>query len=117
MNSYINFLRTCIPAAETSHYDLINRNGDLLCHGVKCRRHKMLREGFGGLFCDKCLRKINAISEKILHDVSTVEKLRAEIEARREYALFRKIMDPFYMNYLLELEKRLSKLTSQQKGC
>jgi chaperonin cofactor prefoldin len=108
-NDLTNMLHTP-PPTKISHYDLRNQNGDLLCHGVKCRRHTKLNEQFGGLFCNKCLEKIKAIREKILHDTTSFEKLKNEIEARREEVLFRKVMEPGHMHYLLTLEKRLSDL-------
>src|SRR5688572_17175997 len=41
-----------------------NINGDPICHGKGCRKHKGLTESFGGLFCSGCLIKIRAVYEQ-----------------------------------------------------
>jgi hypothetical protein len=80
-------------------YELFNRNGALMCHAVGCRRHKKLRAVHGGLFCKKHAAKLAEIRSRIKHDIS-----QAEVDARTEEALFRKLMEPRHMRYLFLLE-------------
>jgi hypothetical protein len=104
-----------IPPSGTSHYDLVNKDGDALCHAVSCRKHKKLTHSHGGLFCKDHLKKIDEIRERILHKTSTEEQLKAEVAARRDEALFRKFMDPAHMDYLYRLEMILKEISEPKK--
>lgn len=96
-----------INRATTSKYDLFNRNGAPLCHAVGCRKHKNLYEQYRGLFCLQHLNELSEIRQRITHDTSSIEKLECAVRARREEALFRKVMECCHMHYLLQLETRL----------
>ena len=89
--------------------DLTNRRGKPFCHKIKCRVSKDLNQAYGGLFCNKHLLEIADIRcrlEQVKYiESKTPQDWLNEIKIRQEEMLFRKIMEPGHMNYLLDLEK------------
>lgn len=86
---------------ETSHYDLVNKNGTPICHAVKCRKRKVIKTN-NGLFCGSHARQLSYIRHALLY----AKKLKLpilEIEMRQRELEFRKVFHEGHIVYLNKL--------------
>ena len=88
---------------STSHYDLQNINGSLLCHAIKCRKHTKLQFVHGGLFCLKHRKSLDHIREQ-LQIAKQLDNLSDECVWRQNEIEFRKISDAGHMHWQYKLE-------------
>jgi hypothetical protein len=93
---------------STSHLDLHNRNGSVLCHYFGCRKHKRLKNVHGGLFCHKHAENIAKLNN-MKHSLDT----KSEFEARLEEIRERKILCDGHVYFALMIEKKIEMLGSR----
>ena len=84
-------------------FDLMNRNGSLLCHWVGCRKHKKIIYKFHGLFCHKHINSLNLIRNNIKKPNI---KPNEEIYWRYQEMINRKIFDKNHIMYIRRLEDK-----------
>lgn len=85
----------------SSKIQLYNRNGDPICHAYGCRKHKNLIKKYQGIFCDKHIKELTKIRNKI----KTSKCLADKIIYRNDEMLFRKIFDENHVMYIRKLEQ------------
>lgn len=92
---------------STHKLDLFNINGAPLCHAFGCRKHKKLIKYRNGLFCLKHTQQLDQIRSCLSYYKSlehkTSEEIQGEIYFRDMELMFRKIMCPKHMRYILRL--------------
>jgi hypothetical protein len=78
-----------------------NKNGDLMCGAIGCRKHKRLHFAYRGAFCDKHLLELSKI-RKLIKSAETIED---EIKYRNQEMLFRKTFDEGHVMYIRKMER------------
>lgn len=88
-------------------YDIVNRNGDEVCHAVKCRKHTKLNIAYNGKFCKYHLSVLTSIRESLIYSKKTKNIYLENYYRQREIEL-RKFPEKNHMKYKVKLEDYLS---------
>jgi hypothetical protein len=88
---------------EYTKIQIYNKNGDLMCNAIGCRKHKHLHFAYRGAFCDKHLLELSKIRKRI----KTAENTQDELIYRNEEMMFRKRFDENHVMYIRKIENKL----------
>ncbi len=95
-------------------FNMLNKNGDLMCAAFQCRKHARLRYVEKQWFCEHhadeiiCIRNsIREVKGKRKLDPKNTALLKEEIQFRRQELWFRQHYDAGHYYFLLKLVRLL----------
>jgi hypothetical protein len=84
-------------------YDKVNRNGEEICHFIKCRKHKSLNKAYNGKFCKYHTEVIRSIRCSLYHSIK-IKNIHLEQYFRQQEIEVRKFLSPGHLYYQARLE-------------